>query len=1394
MSSVFTWLAGACHNCVHLASIILFLLSSIASFDCLLNSSHVIQRGEMSAQKASAGITKATAMEGSSEPAVKEDAEKASPAVCASQPLQDLEERLGTNGGMSQDAGQGSQPNSLAYSGDNEEEYLRATWQRLGVGHDGYLSLDELATVCHAIGMEKVANEVLEQLFSRLDVDGDGRISFEEFVHMFQNGGPSGNNSLVLDESLHQDVPGTPLSRMSSVSDERRGVTTTEFSVFSSIDPENTGYATVESLLELWESLNISNGVSLLREMGFPHRSHERLSLCDLSVALEEECQITEEQESGTAASTLNVALLTYLHDIKYLRLSLDSALGERNKLRLDLNEANQRLTLLAQELDEHNAHMEATSQYQIQELERQYRDQVRELQEAVTHERDSAREQVSTVAREMQAQNTQLQQEEFKLKAKLSSLYTDIKRLEAENFELSEKLREAERQLSQMEKQVADMQTLKNKVAEYESMSPREEEYRQLLDRLERVTAENQHLRDNNDELLSQIDSFPMRQNMRNSDKESSLDGSCLGDYVDQPMGLLAPVKRRGSNSGSGDDSCEEESPRGSKVRRCSKGLNVHYVDVGSYDESFFDSSMSSLLKSSPAPSTQPLNSSQPASLEELIVKVPRRSSGDSDAGDSTVIKDSFCLGIKSASQLVNKELKQVFKQVRASVKEEYKKDSEKSELQKQDEKNNSKCDGNNSVLNRSNKPSSREELEAELIQLREEKNRLARQLAMQRGEFAHQSVKKEFECEMTLHQCSEVREPLEETTARLDSPPPDNGRTNFPLVSTPVKSSHSAPVSLREKCMRCGDTQGQLTVALEELEMALRREEQERSQRISVETLLTNRQEIDSPAESGGGDSTTTTYPGSTSGPSTAARLAFLKSSHASKEGRVRMLEEQYQGLEGKLARVRVEVLKMVEERGQLGMRTNLEKQREVEFENMRKRCRSLIEKIQKKRRALSPKEDNTKENEDSCNKTEQEGSMKQPQASELPYTTYCNTNDPDKDSVDHSVSEFSRDDFQVLEEQVLALEEEMSLERDSLEKQRATLLEKNNKLEQDMEILRVEFDKSEDYWTLKLQEEQDYYEEERRLYDDKFSALEKKIREYEDLVLSGGGGGGTGASGGRENSDESDRLSTIDESAVWEKQVTELEEEVTLLRKQIDDLREERHQLESSMEARVSEERHLAAQECANLQEQVNNLSTQLHQAQLQVTAVLEELEKVRRESEQRVQELVNQQKLNLQVRTALMNGHATEVEEPPNPGTQEDRPCYQSSGSLGEETINGSLRAQLRQCHGRLRYLEAALRQHHTHASQILTVTREQHAAEVQNLESMMAATQQMLGQHIAKYKDQLSKASRSDSLVKELYLENAQLMRALQITESRQKSAEEGSRRLQMAALGPHTIS
>ncbi|XP_063844926.1 ninein-like protein isoform X4 [Scylla paramamosain] len=1212
-----------------------------------------------------------------------------------------------------------SQSSSLAYSGDNEEEYLRATWQRLGVGHDGYLSLEELATVCHAIGMEKVANEVLEQLFSRLDVDGDGRISFEEFVHMFQNGGPSGNTSLVLDDSLPPDVPGSTLSCMSSASEERRGMVMSESSVFSSLDPDSTGYARVEALLEAWEGLNISNGPSLLRELALPHRPHESLCLRDLAAALESECQLSEEEGTGGRVTLLQMALLTYLHEIKFLRLSVEAARGERDKLKQDLGEANQRVALLAQDLDDHNARMEAASHLQLQELERQYKEQVRELQEAVVGEREAAREQVSAAAKELHAHNSHLQEEDSRLKAALAALTADMKRLEAENLELSGKLQEAERQLLQMERQVADLHILKTKIAEYESEGPREEQYRRVVEQLQRVVAENQQLRDSNDELLSQLDSLPLRlPSARASDKENSLDGSCLGDYMDPPVGLPAPVKRRGSSSnGSGEDSCEEESPRCSKVRRCSKGPNVHYVDVGSYDESFFDTSMSSLLKGSPVPSSHPDVIS--SAVEDTGTK-PSLCSLDQSETEARAVRDEA--EHISMHQQITRELKKVFDRVKDSVREEYKHDALR-------------------PLTPRDHPialATREELEDEVNQLREERQQLSHRLQQQQEELKHQLEKKEFECEDLLKKVVRVEEQLRKVTSHLEpisSPPPSP--TGTPHTSTPVKNNHNPA---KDKCVRCMDTQGQLAVALEELEMALRREEQERAERVAAQALLDTRQcassECDSAPET---TTTTTTYPAS----------SVLVAS--SEQGRAYVLEGRYREVEEQVAGLKLEIFKLCREAAR-------SVQDGCEAVPWGERCRALLQKIQRRRQVLAPRPQTPPPSEDS---REEEQQSQQEETK------------PEEESASLQPS---KDLLQRLEEEVQGLEEDLVRERDGLEKTRASLMEKNTKLEQDLELLRMEFDKSEDYWTLKLQEEQDYYEEERRLYDDKFSALERKIREYEELVLAGGGGAG----GGRDASEESDRLSTIDESVVWEKQVTELEEEVAQLRGQLEDLRQEKLSMESQVEARVVEERQRASQERAVLQEQVVSLASQLQQTQQQLSSVVEKGEDMKREADQRIQQLLSQQQQScehLQVGSAQVNGHLQEGGRSPQP----------EFGSVGEETIKVSLRTQLRQCQDRLKFLEAALRHHHVHAHHILTVTRAQHAAEVQNLESMMAATQQMLGQHIAKYKDQLSKASRSDSLVKELYLENAQLMRALQVTEGRQKMAEENSRKLQLSA-------
>ena len=45
----------------------------------------------------------------------------------------------------------------------SEEQHLRDIWRELGVGTDGSLTLNELATVCDHIGMEEMNAEVRGQ-------------------------------------------------------------------------------------------------------------------------------------------------------------------------------------------------------------------------------------------------------------------------------------------------------------------------------------------------------------------------------------------------------------------------------------------------------------------------------------------------------------------------------------------------------------------------------------------------------------------------------------------------------------------------------------------------------------------------------------------------------------------------------------------------------------------------------------------------------------------------------------------------------------------------------------------------------------------------------------------------------------------------------------------------------------------------------------------------------------------------------------------------------------------------------------------------------------------------------------------------------------------------------
>jgi hypothetical protein len=80
--------------------------------------------------------------------------------------------------------------------------------------------------------------------------------------------------------------------------------------------------------------------------------------------------------------------------------------------------------------------------------------------------------------------------------------------------------------------------------------------------------------------------------------------------------------------------------------------------------------------------------------------------------------------------------------------------------------------------------------------------------------------------------------------------------------------------------------------------------------------------------------------------------------------------------------------------------------------------------------------------------------------------------------------------------------------------------------------------EYEKCEDYWARKLEEERHIYDQEQKLSDEKFSELMSKIREYEEML------------GAQEDSTaDSDRLSTIEERGSLEKQVILLHTIMTL-----------------------------------------------------------------------------------------------------------------------------------------------------------------------------------------------------------------------------------------------------
>uniref|UniRef100_A0A131YWT5 Ninein like protein n=1 Tax=Rhipicephalus appendiculatus TaxID=34631 RepID=A0A131YWT5_RHIAP len=518
--------------------------------------------------------------------------------------------------GQSFSVGGGSESaeSSLTLLETNPEEYLRATWRKLNVGSDGYLHVDELAGVCEHIGME-MDEEMIGQLFHTLDSDQDGKISFQEFLQgMFQHGrapssrsvtppplasplpvvppspmpcakplGPSERstaNKTTGSPGHHRHHPGYRRNRgvqkfkdTATADDEMSDqpvsgavVPIWESGIFSSIDPDNTGYAESQAVVSFWESLGLSGGASILKQLGF--NPNLKVNLQDLTAQLEEEMASVS---AGNASTTYAFALASYQHELTHLKTNFEQAREERDRLRVNVAEANARSALIAQEVDEHHAKMEKASENRLLTLEKRHTEQLREVTEELQRERETTTLQLTRLRQRSEDELSALRAEELRLRAQVATLEQENHRLELEVQEYSERYLELHRLGESQQKELESVAQLKQKIADLESGQTflNDEHYQKLLQELDVMRKQNKELKDSNDELTLELETLRQQLNSSSGSRSSGhgkrhrRSGSWVSDYSRQ-----GGLKRRGSEASSSEES-DDDIPIAGKIRK---------------------------------------------------------------------------------------------------------------------------------------------------------------------------------------------------------------------------------------------------------------------------------------------------------------------------------------------------------------------------------------------------------------------------------------------------------------------------------------------------------------------------------------------------------------------------------------------------------------------------------------------------------------------------------------------------------------------------------------------------------------------------------------------------------------------------------------------------------
>ncbi|KAB0382130.1 hypothetical protein FD755_004047 [Muntiacus reevesi] len=383
-------------------------------------------------------------------------------------------------------------PRSLSF--DTLESRVRGLWEELGVGSSGHLTEQELALVCQTIGLQGLAKEELEDLFNKLDQDGDGRVSLEEFqLGLFNHGSPrplelaplvklsrSGSHYQVPEESVGQ----TTTSSLVSVCSGPR--------LFCSMD-DGSGFAFPEQIISLWAQEGVHNGREVLQSLDFS--VDEKVNLLELTWALENELMMVD-------GATQRAALACYRQELSFCQEQVEQMARERDKARQDLEKAEQRNLEFVKETDDLHSALEQLTEEKVRRLEQGYQGRLSLLRSEVEVERELFWEQARLQRAGLEEDLQRLQTEETGLREKLTLALKENSRLQKEMIEVVEKLSDSEKLVLKLQNDLEFV--LKDKLEPQSTeLLAQEERFSEIL---KEYKLKCRDLQDHNDELQAAL------------------------------------------------------------------------------------------------------------------------------------------------------------------------------------------------------------------------------------------------------------------------------------------------------------------------------------------------------------------------------------------------------------------------------------------------------------------------------------------------------------------------------------------------------------------------------------------------------------------------------------------------------------------------------------------------------------------------------------------------------------------------------------------------------------------------------------------------------------------------------------------------------------------------